>query len=64
MSFKSFDELRAACRDLPAGSEVAAAAVARRQDTLTKPQGSLGRWKPLPPGWHAGRAATCPGSTG
>lgn len=43
MSFKSFDELRAACRDLPAGSEVAAAAVARRQDTLTKPQGSLGR---------------------
>ncbi len=43
MSFKSFDELRAACRDLPAGSEVAAAAVTRRQDTLTKPQGSLGR---------------------
>ncbi len=43
MSFKSFDELRAACRDLPAGSEVSAAAVTRRQDTLTKPQGSLGR---------------------
>lgn len=43
MSFKSFDELRDACRNLPAGNEAAAAAVARRQDTLTKPQGSLGR---------------------
>lgn len=43
MPFKSFDELRAACRNLPAGSETAAAAVAHRQDTLTKPQGSLGR---------------------
>ncbi|WP_292380287.1 nicotinate-nucleotide--dimethylbenzimidazole phosphoribosyltransferase, partial [Mesorhizobium sp.] len=35
--------LRAACLDLSAGSDTAAAAVARRQDTLTKPQGSLGR---------------------
>lgn len=43
MSFKSFDELRAACRNLPAGSDAAASAVARRQDILTKPQGSLGR---------------------
>ena len=43
MAFKSFDELRAACQNLPAGSDSAAAAVARRQDTLTKPQGSLGR---------------------
>ena len=43
MAFKSFDELRAACRNLPAGDDAAAAAVARRQDTLTKPQGSLGR---------------------
>ncbi|RVC39871.1 nicotinate-nucleotide--dimethylbenzimidazole phosphoribosyltransferase, partial [Mesorhizobium sp. M4A.F.Ca.ET.090.04.2.1] len=43
MSFKSLDELRAACLDLPAGSDTAANAVARRQDTLTKPQGSLGR---------------------
>lgn len=43
MSFKSFNELHAACRNLPDGSETAAAAVARRQDTLTKPQGSLGR---------------------
>ncbi|RWM23340.1 MAG: nicotinate-nucleotide--dimethylbenzimidazole phosphoribosyltransferase [Mesorhizobium sp.] len=43
MPFKSLDELRAACLVLPAGSEAAANAVARRQDTLTKPQGSLGR---------------------
>ena len=43
MHFRSFDELRAACTDLPAGSSEAAAAVARRQDTLTKPRGSLGR---------------------
>ncbi|MER8975733.1 MULTISPECIES: nicotinate-nucleotide--dimethylbenzimidazole phosphoribosyltransferase [unclassified Mesorhizobium] len=43
MPFKSLDELRTACLDLPNGSEAAANAVARRQDTLTKPQGSLGR---------------------
>ncbi|WP_315923704.1 nicotinate-nucleotide--dimethylbenzimidazole phosphoribosyltransferase [Mesorhizobium sp. SP-1A] len=43
MPFKSLDELRAACLDLPAGNAAAAGAVARRQDTLTKPQGSLGR---------------------
>ncbi|MER8773398.1 nicotinate-nucleotide--dimethylbenzimidazole phosphoribosyltransferase [Mesorhizobium sp. M0220] len=43
MPFKSLDELRAACLDLPNGSDTAANAVARRQDTLTKPQGSLGR---------------------
>ncbi|MES0210530.1 nicotinate-nucleotide--dimethylbenzimidazole phosphoribosyltransferase [Mesorhizobium sp. M0028] len=43
MPFKSLDELRAACLDLPNGSDAAANAVARRQDTLTKPQGSLGR---------------------
>lgn len=43
MPFKSLSELRAACLDLPAGSDAAANAVARRQDTLTKPQGSLGR---------------------
>ncbi|TJW76188.1 MAG: nicotinate-nucleotide--dimethylbenzimidazole phosphoribosyltransferase, partial [Mesorhizobium sp.] len=42
-SFKSLEDLRAACLDLPAGSDTAAAAVARRQDTLTKPPGSLGR---------------------
>ncbi|MER9949051.1 nicotinate-nucleotide--dimethylbenzimidazole phosphoribosyltransferase [Mesorhizobium sp. M0047] len=43
MPFKSLDGLRAACLELPAGSDAAANAVARRQDTLTKPQGSLGR---------------------
>ncbi|RWK59443.1 MAG: nicotinate-nucleotide--dimethylbenzimidazole phosphoribosyltransferase [Mesorhizobium sp.] len=43
MPFKSLYELRAASLDLPAGSDAAANAVARRQVTLTKPQGSLGR---------------------
>jgi len=43
MPFQSLEELRAACHDLPAGSDDAAAAVAARQNTLTKPQGSLGR---------------------
>jgi nicotinate-nucleotide--dimethylbenzimidazole phosphoribosyltransferase len=43
MAFKSFDELRAACLDLPAGSVEAEWAALARQDTLTKPQGSLGR---------------------
>ncbi len=43
MAFKSLEELRTACLDLPSGDDAAAAAVARRQDTLTKPQGSLGR---------------------
>jgi len=42
-SFKSLEDLRAACLDLPTGSDAAAGAVARRQDTLTKPPGSLGR---------------------
>jgi nicotinate-nucleotide--dimethylbenzimidazole phosphoribosyltransferase len=43
MPFKSLDELRTACLDLPASSEAAAKAVADRQNILTKPQGSLGR---------------------
>lgn len=43
MSFNSLDELRAACQNLGSGDEAAALAVAKRQDTLTKPQGSLGR---------------------
>ena len=43
MPFSSFAELRAAATTLPAGDEETAAAVARRQDTLTKPRGSLGR---------------------
>src|SRR5687768_9646260 len=43
MSFKSLDELRAACTDLWPGDEAAAEAALARQDTLTKPRGSLGR---------------------
>ena len=43
MQFASFEALNAACQDLPPGDMKAAEAVARRQDTLTKPQGSLGR---------------------
>ena len=45
--FASLDTLRAACLDLPAGSDDDAAAAAARQDTLTKPQGSLGRLEEL-----------------
>jgi nicotinate-nucleotide--dimethylbenzimidazole phosphoribosyltransferase len=41
--FASFAELRAACLDLPSGDEAAAARVAAREGTLTKPPGSLGR---------------------
>jgi nicotinate-nucleotide--dimethylbenzimidazole phosphoribosyltransferase len=47
MKFASFDALRSACQDLPAGNPAAAEAVVRRQDTLTKPQGSLGRLETL-----------------
>jgi len=43
MLFQSLDKLRSACLDLPAGDDAAAAAVASRQDVLTKPRGSLGR---------------------
>jgi nicotinate-nucleotide--dimethylbenzimidazole phosphoribosyltransferase len=52
MKFASIDALRAACQDLPAGDAAAATAVARRQDTLTKPRGSLGRLETLV-GWLA-----------
>ena len=45
--FASLDALRAACLDLPAGSDRDAAAALARQDTLTKPQGSLGRLEEL-----------------
>jgi len=48
MSFKSFDELRAACTTLPTGDLRSQAAALARQDTLTKPQGSLGRLEELP----------------
>jgi nicotinate-nucleotide--dimethylbenzimidazole phosphoribosyltransferase len=43
MKFASLAQLAAACRDLPAGDAEAAAAVAAREATLTKPAGSLGR---------------------
>ncbi|HXW24420.1 MAG TPA: nicotinate-nucleotide--dimethylbenzimidazole phosphoribosyltransferase [Xanthobacteraceae bacterium] len=42
-NFASLDDLRAACRDLPAGDAAAATAVAARDAVLTKPAGSLGR---------------------
>lgn len=45
--FASFDALRDAWRDLPAGDEAAAAAVNARQAELTKPPGSLGRLEDL-----------------
>jgi nicotinate-nucleotide--dimethylbenzimidazole phosphoribosyltransferase len=45
--FADLAALRAACLDLPAGSAEAAAAVAARQDRLTKPPGSLGRLEAL-----------------
>ena len=47
MPFKTLDELRSACFDLPIGDDAAAEAVAARQNTLTKPQGSLGRLETL-----------------
>jgi len=41
--FASFADLRAACLDLPEGHKDVAEAVARREERLTKPPGSLGR---------------------
>jgi nicotinate-nucleotide--dimethylbenzimidazole phosphoribosyltransferase len=41
--FTTIGDLRAACLDLPAGDEAAAAEARARQATLTKPPGSLGR---------------------
>lgn len=41
--FASLDSLRSACQLLPDGDADAAAAASARQNTLTKPQGSLGR---------------------
>lgn len=43
VSFTTMAELRAACVDLPAGDDDAAAEAVARQATLTKPPGSLGR---------------------
>jgi nicotinate-nucleotide--dimethylbenzimidazole phosphoribosyltransferase len=45
--FTSFSALRGACLDLPSGAAAASAAVARREATLTKPPGSLGRLEEL-----------------
>ncbi|MGA7455443.1 MAG: nicotinate-nucleotide--dimethylbenzimidazole phosphoribosyltransferase, partial [Rhodoplanes sp.] len=42
-NFASFDDLKAACLDLPTGNPAAAAAVASREARLTKPAGALGR---------------------
>ncbi len=41
--FAAMEDLRAACMTLPDGDETAVAEAQRRQDSLTKPQGSLGR---------------------
>lgn len=45
--FASLDELREACLSLPDGDESAAQAARQRQNTLTKPPGSLGRMEDL-----------------
>ena len=47
MQFDSLDDIRAFCRDLPGGDTRAADAAAVRQQTLTKPPGSLGRLEEL-----------------
>jgi nicotinate-nucleotide--dimethylbenzimidazole phosphoribosyltransferase len=47
MQFGSLDDIRSFCRDLPGGDARAAGAAARRQQTLTKPPGSLGRLEEL-----------------
>ncbi|MFG3757406.1 hypothetical protein ACGE32_34225, partial [Klebsiella pneumoniae] len=41
MPFETLDEIRAFCRDPSHGNAQAAEAAAARQDTLTKPPGSL-----------------------
>ena len=50
--FTSFDDLRAACLDLPPGDVSAAALALERQSELTKPPGSLGRLEDVV-GWLA-----------
>ncbi|HYI31301.1 MAG TPA: nicotinate-nucleotide--dimethylbenzimidazole phosphoribosyltransferase [Bradyrhizobium sp.] len=47
MQFDSLDDIRAFCRDLPGGDARAADAATLRQQTLTKPPGSLGRLEQL-----------------
>ena len=51
-NFTSFSDLRALCLDLPSGNPAASASAARREATLTKPPGSLGRLEQLV-GWLA-----------
>ena len=46
-NFTTFADLRAVCLDLPSGHPAASAAVAQREDTLTKPPRSLGRLEDL-----------------
>ncbi len=46
-AFATLAEIRAACRDLPQGDDRAAEAVRARQQSLTKPPGSLGRLEEL-----------------
>jgi nicotinate-nucleotide--dimethylbenzimidazole phosphoribosyltransferase len=46
-NFSSFADLRAVCLDLPSGHPAASAAVAQRENTLTKPPQSLGRLEEL-----------------
>jgi len=46
-NFTTFADLRAVCLDLPSGHSAASAAVAQREDTLTKPPRSLGRLEDL-----------------
>jgi nicotinate-nucleotide--dimethylbenzimidazole phosphoribosyltransferase len=47
MQFDSLDDISAFCRDLPEGDTRAADAATLRQQTLTKPPGSLGRLEEL-----------------
>jgi len=46
-NFASFADLRAVCLDLPSGHPAASAAVAQRENVLTKPPQSLGRLEDL-----------------
>ena len=47
MQFDSLDDIRAFCRDLPVGDVHAADVATLRQQSLTKPPGSLGRLEEL-----------------
>ena len=47
MQFNTLDDISSFCRDLPAGDEASAEAAAQRQQSLTKPPGSLGRLEEL-----------------